>query len=54
MAANLDLCESILKEIDKNGSLDTLEYSKEIEKDHQVVVGAVKSLESLGNVGLPH
>ena len=36
----------------ERGTLDSWEYSIECCKDHQLVVGAVKSLESLGEVRL--
>ena len=45
-----DLQEAILLLLDVRGTLDSWEYSVECSKDHQVVVGAIKSLESLGEV----
>ena len=44
------LSETILKVIADRGKLDTWNYSLEIERDHQSIIGAVKSLESLGDV----
>ena len=47
-----DLQEAILMLVAERGTLDSWEYSIECCKDHQLVVGAVKSLESLGEVRL--
>jgi len=44
------LMEEILKAIDQQGQLDTYEYAIATERDHQTVVGAIKSIESLGEV----
>ena len=49
MAAE-SLNQFLLEKIDANGTVDTLELSKECNKDHQSLVGAVKSLQTLGNV----
>lgn len=45
-----DLGESLLKLIAERGLISTLEVAKELGIDHQKVVGAVKSLQSLGEV----
>lgn len=45
-----DLQEAVLRLVAERGTLDSWEYSIECCKDHQLVVGAVKSLESLGEV----
>ena len=42
--------DNLLKLLAERGSLDSYEYSKETGCDHQAVVGAIKSLESLGDV----
>jgi len=42
--------QSLLKLLEKAGTLDSMEFSKELGKDHQLVVGSVKRLQSLGNV----
>jgi len=44
------LLEEILKEIDEQGQLDTYKYAKITGRDHQAVVGSIKSIESLGEV----
>ena len=44
------LLEEILKAIDQQGQLDTYEYATTTGRDHQTVVGAIKSIESLGEV----
>eukprot|EP00112_Aurelia_sp_Birch-Aquarium-sp1_P004668 Seg1528.8 transcript_id=Seg1528.8/GoldUCD/mRNA.D3Y31 product="Phenylalanine-tRNA ligase alpha subunit A" protein_id=Seg1528.8/GoldUCD/D3Y31 len=49
MAAE-SLNQLILEKVNENGSVDTLRLSEEINKDHQLLVGAVKSLQTLGNV----
>ena len=46
-----ELCGTLLQLLDDRGSIDSYEVAKELDKDHQLVVGAVKSLQSLGNVG---
>ena len=50
MTDHIDLL--ILERIANLGSADTYELSKECEKDHQIFVGAVKRLQSLGNVSV--
>ena len=49
-----DLQETILRLVDERGTLDSWDYSIECCKDHQMVVGAIKSLESLGEVRTEH
>jgi len=47
----MDLAEKILHLLDAGrGDLDSLALSTELEEDHQKLVGAVKSLEALGDV----
>ena len=41
-----DLNEEILEFIDKHTSINTLDYAKEHNLDHQKVVGAIKSLQT--------
>ena len=40
----------ILEQVNLKGTIDTHELSKELQKDHQLYVGAVKRLQSLGKV----
>ena len=47
-----DLNKEILEFIDKNASINTLEYAKEYNLDHQKVVGTIKSLQT--NNGVIH
>ena len=42
----------ILHTLEQRGRLDSYEFSKELGKGHQTVVGAIKSLQSVGNVSL--
>ena len=42
--------ELILSKLEERGKLDSYEFSKEFSKDHQAIVGAIKSLQSVGNV----
>ncbi len=44
------LSQIILEAVDLEGAVDTFDLSKKYDKDHQLLVGAVKSLQSLGNV----
>merc|ERR1712013_588389 len=48
MEENID--QLILEQVDKAGTVDTYKLSDVYKKDHQLFVGAVKRLESLGNV----
>lgn len=45
-----DLSQVVLTEVDKQGEIDTLKLSQSIKEDHQKIVGAVKSLQSLGDI----
>ena len=45
-----DLPSFLLKRLEKSESFDSYELSQEIGRDHQQVVGAIKSLQSLGEV----
>lgn len=45
-----ELNQDILNFLDKNASLDTLDYAKQNNLDHQKVVGAVKSLQTYEGV----
>ena len=44
------LAERILDSIASQGEVDSYRYACSLEIDHQAVVGAIKSLESLGDV----
>ena len=46
----IDISQHILLLIDKNGPRNSLKISEELKESHQKIVGAIKSLESLGNV----
>jgi hypothetical protein len=51
-----DLSGRLLKLLDDKGSFDSYELSVELCVDHQQVVGAIKSIQSLGEVrvtGIP-
>jgi len=48
MAETID--EFILQRVNLKGNVDTHELSKELKKDHQLYVGAVKRLQSLGKI----
>ena len=50
MVESLD--QLILSTIDQKGSVDTAALAKEQSRDHQALVGAVKRLQSLGEVCL--
>ena len=50
--AKMDLGDTILQILDEKGKLDSYEFSKETDRDHQSVVGAIKSLQSQGNVSI--
>lgn len=47
-----DLGERLLKLLAERGSFDSYILSQELGKDHQQVVGAIKSLHSLGEVSV--
>ena len=42
--------ELILSKLEERGKLDSYEFSREFDRDHQAIVGAIKSLQSVGNV----
>ena len=42
----------ILQAIEERGSIETFEFAKEVGKDHQSVVGSVKSIHALGDVSM--
>lgn len=41
---------SVLEIVEKHNGIDTLEIAKLLDQDHQKIVGAVKSIQSLGDV----
>ena len=45
-----DIGEQLLKLLAERGSVDSYQLSQEFQKEHQLIVGAIKSLQSLGNV----
>lgn len=40
----------VLEALEERGSLETFEFAKELGKDHQAIVGSVKSIHALGDV----
>lgn len=46
----MNIQENILLELEKRGELNSLDLAKEWNVDHQLVVGGLKSLQSLGDV----
>lgn len=46
----MELAEKVLLVLSDEGSSDSLKLSSKLNEDHQKIVGAIKSLESLGNV----
>ncbi|EDO34480.1 predicted protein [Nematostella vectensis] len=40
----------LLEEVEKNGGVDTFELAREFGKDHQIIVGLVKSIQSAGEL----
>lgn len=40
----------VLETLEERGSLETFEFAKELGKDHQAIVGSVKSIHALGDV----
>ena len=40
----------VLETLQERGSLETFEFAKELGKDHQAIVGSVKSIHALGDV----
>lgn len=49
---DVDLGDVILQILALKGQLDSYTFSKETDRDHQSVVGAIKSLQSVGNVSM--
>lgn len=45
-----DYREILLQEVEKAGEVNTQSLAKRLGVDHQILVGAVKSLQSLGDV----
>lgn len=45
-----ELTELILRNLSEKESVDSYQLSVEIGKDHQLLVGAIKSLQSVGDV----
>lgn len=46
----LELTEQILKYIDENGKIDTLDLVPILQVDHQKIVGALKSIQATGDL----
>lgn len=42
----------ILHAVEQRGRVDSYEFSKEFGREHQTVVGAIKSLQSVGKVSI--
>lgn len=40
----------VLGAVEEKGSIETFEFAKELGKDHQSIVGSVKSIHALGDV----
>lgn len=50
MAVEGDLVQLLLRTLGEKESVDSYKLSLEIGKDHQLIVGAIKSLQSMGDV----
>ena len=50
MAVEGDLVQLLLRTLSEKEIVDSYELSVEIGKDHQLIVGAIKSLQSMGDV----
>ena len=50
MAVEGDLVQLLLRTLGEKESVDSYKLSVEIGKDHQLIVGAIKSLQSMGDV----
>ncbi len=46
----MELAEKVLQVLSDEGSTDSLKLTSKFNEDHQKIVGAIKSLESLGDV----
>ena len=42
----------VLEAVEERGSIETFEFAKELGKDHQSIVGSVKSIHALGDVSV--
>lgn len=42
----------VLEALEERGSIETYEFSKQLGKDHQSIVGSVKSVHALGDVSI--
>lgn len=52
--ADTGVVEALLRQIERvDDGVDSLEVAASLGVDHQVIVGAVKSLQSLGEVSYP-
>lgn len=40
----------VLEAVEERGSIETFEFAKECGKDHQSIVGSIKSIHALGDV----
>ena len=47
-----NMAEIILQNVDQRGHINSLELANELKVDHQKIVGAIKSLQSFGEVCL--
>ena len=45
-----EVAEQLLLELDQAGTVDSTQVAKKLGVNHQNIVGAIKSLQSLGNV----
>ena len=48
--SDLDLQSTLLAQVDKRGSLNTLEFANELKVDHQKIIGCMKSIETFPDV----
>jgi len=44
------LADRILEYLDKHGEANSLDLVNEFQEDHQKIIGAIKSLETIGDV----
>lgn len=49
-----ELADLILQILEQKGQLDSYDFAKETGREHQTIVGAIKSLQSVGNVSEPY
>ncbi|KAK3743500.1 hypothetical protein QZH41_020597 [Actinostola sp. cb2023] len=47
---SIDIEKLILEDLAKCGRLNTYEFAKDLQQDHQLIVGAVKSIQSVGDI----